>query len=373
MLFAHGISKARSYVLLAEREKAALITSSKDVTETARVGAGINRTITPELVVGTPAAGNDTAVTPGLVVGTPPRKRRIRPADSARKRKEEKNAKEMIADQADVWDITKTPARSNIDNKGKRGSQNGWKNGGVDGSRDLSPPPSLVGGGGVRIGAPYPTIISTAGSVTTYLFPHDHQGHMKPPPPMTTITHSPPPIDGANALARNPTEAWQQGETLMRRNVAAIATIMQPTNYVLYPNSNVINVWRKGSSSSLWPLPPHSTNYDAGTSACLVGAIIAGRCYLPSTHNPDSLEPYHLGNTPRVLIIQDGARLILLNREVGNANSSTRNKVMSGEVKVCAALATRWKEPPHDAMNRLMLSSVIMGLLVYCDQLGLFR
>jgi hypothetical protein len=140
-------------------------------------------------------AGDDTAVTPGLVVGTPPKKRRVRPADSARKRKEEKNAKEMIADQADVWDITKTPARSNIDNKGKRGSQNGWKNGGVNGSRDHSPPPSLVGGGGVRIGAPYPTIISTAGGATTNLLPHDHQGHMKPPPPMTTMSHCPPPKD----------------------------------------------------------------------------------------------------------------------------------------------------------------------------------
>ena len=195
MLFPHGISTARSYVLLAEREKAALVTSSKDVTETARVGAGINRTITPELVVGTPAAGDDTAVTPGLVVGTPPKKRRVRPGDSARKRKEAKKVKKFIADQADVWDITKTPAKSNIDDKGKRGSQNGWENGGVDGSRDLSPPLPLVGGGGVRIGAPYPTIASTAGSATTNLLPHDHQGHMKPPPPMTTITHSPPPKD----------------------------------------------------------------------------------------------------------------------------------------------------------------------------------
>ena len=91
MLFAHGISRARCYVVLAVREKAALVTSSKDVGETARVGAGIDRTITPKLV-GTPAAGDDTAVTPGLVVGTPPKKRRVRPGDSARKRKEAKKA-----------------------------------------------------------------------------------------------------------------------------------------------------------------------------------------------------------------------------------------------------------------------------------------
>jgi hypothetical protein len=84
--------------VLAEREMAALVTSSKDVTETARVGAGIDRTITPELVVGTPAAGDDTAVTPELVVGTPPKKRRVRPGESARKRKEAKKAKEFISE-----------------------------------------------------------------------------------------------------------------------------------------------------------------------------------------------------------------------------------------------------------------------------------
>ena len=195
MLFAPGISMGRSYAdVLAEREKAAPVTSSKDVSETPRVAAGIDRTITPKLV-GTPAAGDDTAVTLRLVVGTPPKKRRVRPGDSARKRKEAKKVKKFIADQADVWDITKTPAKSNIDSKGKRGSQNGWKNGGVNASRDLSPPPPLVGGEGVRIDAPYPTIISTAEGATTNLLPHDHQGNKKPPPPMTTMTHSSPPKD----------------------------------------------------------------------------------------------------------------------------------------------------------------------------------
>jgi hypothetical protein len=79
MLFAHDISMGKSYAdVLAEREKAAPIASSEDVSDTARLAAGD----TPELVV----------------VVTPPKKRRVRPGVSARKRKEAKKAKENIAE-----------------------------------------------------------------------------------------------------------------------------------------------------------------------------------------------------------------------------------------------------------------------------------
>jgi hypothetical protein len=79
MLFARGNSMAKSYAdVLAERKEAAPIASSEDVSDTARLAAGN----TPELVV----------------VVMPPKKRRVRPGVSARKRKEAKKAKEIIAE-----------------------------------------------------------------------------------------------------------------------------------------------------------------------------------------------------------------------------------------------------------------------------------
>ena len=71
----------KSYAdVLAEREKAAHIASSEDVSDTPRLAAGD---------------------TPKLVVVTPPKKRRVRPGVSARKRKEAKEAKEIIAEVVD--------------------------------------------------------------------------------------------------------------------------------------------------------------------------------------------------------------------------------------------------------------------------------
>ncbi|KAL3817260.1 hypothetical protein ACHAXA_007114 [Cyclostephanos tholiformis] len=79
-------------------------------------------------------------------------------------------------------------ARTRAGNKRKRGPQTGWKNGGVDGSRDPSPVPQ--GGGSTGIGGPHPAI--PAAGVGNNHLPH-HQGSMKPPPPpMTAMTHLPP-------------------------------------------------------------------------------------------------------------------------------------------------------------------------------------
>ncbi len=81
--------------------------------------------------------------------------------------------------------------RARAGNKRKRGSQTGSKNGGVDGSRDTSPVPTVGGGGCAGIGGTHPAIPSTAGGAAISLLPN-HQGPMKPPPPTTTMTHIPP-------------------------------------------------------------------------------------------------------------------------------------------------------------------------------------